>query len=121
MAVLAPMPERQRQHRRGREARRLSHQPQRVTEIVRQLVEPAQSARLPAVVLDGIDGAEFHAGAPHRFGGRQAFARQIVGAGLDVEADFVAHLAFETIATKQHARRASEDGTTWLTPRLEWR
>ena len=44
--------------------------------------------------------------------GDSPVARQILGAGLDVKADLVAHLALETIATERACRRANEVGTT---------
>jgi hypothetical protein len=37
-------------------------------------------------------------------------ARQVLGAGVDVEADLIAHLALETIATEEHAGERTKTG-----------
>ena len=68
MAVLAPMPERQRQHGDGGERPAVREHPEAVAQVGDQILEPARAPLVAAVLLGLIETAELRRGLASRLG-----------------------------------------------------
>ena len=76
-------------------------------EVLRQLIEESQAARLAAVVLRALHAAEVHPGAPRRFPPGQAGADQVVRMGVEVKPHLLVERVLEALPPAQrHQKRA---------------
>src|SRR5438105_15245835 len=86
----------------SREGRVAPQHSSRIPEIGEKIVAPAKSQSLAALIAYPLGPAELDARAALRFGSGDTGLDQIVGIGVDMEADFVLHRRLEALTPQAH-------------------
>ena len=101
----------------SRDARRVAQQSGRIAEVADHLVQEGQAAFASAVVLPAVHGAELEARLPLRHPARHAAPLQVVGPGLQVEAQLGVHVRLEPGAAEDAAEEDREARKHHASPR----
>jgi hypothetical protein len=69
--------------------------------VLSEFVEQAKAARLPALILDALNAAEFNACPSKGFVARYTGADEVLDVGFKMKSDFVGHPGFKPIAAEE--------------------